>query len=96
LNIKADQLVEFESVYKEIFADLRPNRFSKLYTSVDLIRKIIFISWLISLQTVTMKVTVGVYSALQLAYCITLVAIRPFQAVKDNFVVFLNELFYLF
>ena len=79
---------------KEFFSGFKTNRVSKLYPTLLLSRRALFVALLVfggSLNNFTLLCPMII---IQLAYLINLVVIKPFKQVKDNVIEITNEWYY--
>ena len=79
---------------KELLGGQRHSRCSRLYSTVLLTRRAIFVILLIfgsSLNNISLVVPMII---IQLIYMLYLVIVRPFKLVKDNLIEITNECFY--
>ena len=79
----------------ELFSGLKPERKFKLYSWVFMIKKIIFVSFLITLSIVSSRILIGILSTLQLVYLIYVSILRPFKETKWNIIEILNEIYFI-
>ena len=80
--------------FKEFFSDLKDKSVPRLYSTIILIRRAIFVIYLImgnSFNSIGLVVPLVVF---QLLYFVNLVIIRPFKAAMDNVLELTNEIFY--
>ena len=91
--------------FMEFFADLRNAKIARLYMTLLLTRRIVFVSFVIFLpnapRELTYTVLLGkVYSIIvhlvsQIGYILALLLLRPFDSVVNNIIEMVNELFLL-
>ena len=79
----------------ELFSGLKPERKFKLYSWVFMIKKAIFVSFLITLSIVSSRILIGILSTLQLGYLIYVSVLRPFKETKWNIIEILNEIYFI-
>ena len=80
----------------EIFRGVKMQKISKFYIAILLIRRIIFITLLITLVFLQPWIVISTLSLLQLWYLIFLIAVRPFESKKNNIIEISNEIFFIF
>ena len=80
----------------EIFRGIKMQKMSKLYVTILLIRRVIFIAFLITLVFLQPWIVISILSLLQLWYLILLIAVRPFESKKNNIIEISNEIFFIF
>ena len=82
------------SVFDEFYAGIKESRFKKLYTPLLLLRRIVFVTWLVFSRSFTnIFITLGMFSA-QILYMVSLLKLRPYKDAKDNLIECINEVFY--
>ena len=86
---------DYHNKLGEFFIGMNMTKRSKLYLIISLIRRVIFVSVLVCLTSVSSYVILGILSGIQLIYLICTIAFRPYILVKWNVIEFTNELYYL-
>ena len=81
---------------EEFFRGLQFDGKHKFYTTVLLLRRLIFIVLLITWVSISSKVLVAILSFIQVGYVIYLSYIRPYKDLKGNVIQILNEFYFLF
>ena len=92
LNIKS-KWAKF-SVFNGFYSGIKDKKFQRLYTPLLLLRRIVFISWLIIFRSFTNTFIVLGLFIVQLSYMVSLFSLRPYKGVKDNLIEWINEIFY--
>ena len=83
------------SKFEEFFSGIKERRSSRLYIIVLLFRRIIFVSVLICLISMTtIQIVIASLSIVQLVYVSYLIILRPYDSVKTNLIDIINELFF--
>ena len=78
----------------ELFSGQKMQKKTKLYTSILLLRRMIFIILLLSLVSVRSWIVITILSLLQLWYLITIIIIRPFIKIRNNMIEIINEIYF--
>ena len=78
----------------ELFSGQKMQKKTKLYTSILLLRRMIFVILLLSLVSVRSWIVITILSLLQLWYLITIIIIRPFIKIRNNMVEIINEIYF--
>ena len=81
---------------EEFFRWLQFEGKHKFYTTVLLLRRLVFIVLLITLVSISSRVLVAILSFIQVGYVIYLSYIRPYKNSKENLIEILNEFYFLF
>ena len=79
---------------KEFFSGIKDEKYSRLYPTLMLIRRLIFIVWLILGKSLSSIILICPMIVVQVAYLVNLVFIKPYKLVKDNIIEITNEWFY--
>ena len=80
----------------EIYNGVKTNQKNKLYVSILLIRRALFIILLFTLASIQSWLMISILSVIQFWYLTYIVLIRPFESKKDNMIEIINETFFLF
>ena len=75
----------------EFYYKLKDTKRARIYTSLFLAKRLIFVSWLAFFQFLPVFVKVLVMLIVQIAYSIVALIIRPFSHVRNNIVEIINE-----
>ena len=78
----------------EIFSGVKMEKKSKLYVSILLIRRAIFVILLITLQSIQSWILVTTIGILQIWYLIYIIILRPFEEKRNNIIEIVNEIFF--
>ena len=68
----------------------------KFYTTVLLLRRLIFVVLLITWVSISSRVLVAILSFIQVGYVVYLSYTRPYKNLKENLIEILNEFYFLF
>ena len=82
------------SKFEEFFVGFRPNILSRLYISVTLIRRIIYVALLITLVSRAEITIICIIAFAQFCFTIYLICLRPFTEIVANIISILGEIFY--
>ena len=82
--------------FDEFLQDIKPGLLSKLYLSIIMIRRFLFITLWASIGFVSPIATISLMFIFQLAYVIYLIIQRPFTKLKLNLIEIITEVFLLF
>ena len=85
---------EAHSSIEEIYNGVDTKKKSKLYVSILLIRRAVFIALLITLSSIQSWLMISILSVIQFWYMTYIVLIRPFESKKDNMIEIINETFF--
>ena len=85
---------ETHSNLEEIYNGVDTKKKSKLYVSILLIRRAVFIALLITLASIHSWLMISILSVIQFWYLTYIVLIRPFESKKDNMIEIINETFF--
>ena len=77
----------------EIFSGVKMVKKSKLYVSILLMRRAIFVILLITLQSIQSWIQVSMLGILQIWYLIYIIILRPFDEKRSNIIEIVNEIF---
>ena len=78
----------------EIFNGVKMMKRSKLYVSILLIRRAIFVILLITLQSIQSWILVSMLGILHIWYLIYIIILRPFEEKRNNIIEIVNEIFF--
>ena len=78
----------------ELYAGLKITVWTRFYLELQLLRRIIFVSLLITLAPISSIAIAWAISCLQIVYLIVLIILRPFEELKDNLIEIINEVFF--
>ena len=81
---------------EEFFRGLQFDGKHKFYTTVLLLRRLIFIVLLITWTSISSRALIVIISLIQVGYVIYLSYIRPYKNLKENLIEILNEFYFLF
>ena len=81
--------------FKEFFAGLKPQKKFRLYTSIQIFRRVLFVLILIIFDTTLAETIVTIIWVLQFIYLVYAVILRPFDEIKTNIIEILNEVYIL-
>ena len=79
---------------KEFLSGIKDEKCSRLYPTLMLIRRLIFVVWLILGKSFSSIILICPMIVVQVAYIVNLVFIKPYKLVKDNIIEITNEWFY--
>ena len=79
---------------EEIFSGVKMEKKYKVYVSVLLIRRALFVTLLITLVSVQPWLLISILSFIQLWYFIYIMILRPFIEIKWNIIEIINELYF--
>ena len=79
--------------YKEFFNGMKKKFCWRLFITIWMLRRLIFVLLFIILTPISPILTIQILSFIQLAYFIILLVIRPYTEIKDNLVEIINEVF---
>ena len=79
----------------EIYHGVKTKKKNKLYVSILLIRRALFIALLFTLASIQSWLMISILSVIQFWYLTYIVLIRPFESKKDNMIEIINETFFL-
>ena len=78
----------------EIFSGVKMMKRSKLYVSILLMRRAIFVILLITLQSIQSWILVTMLGILQIIYLVYIIILRPFEEKRNNIIEIINEVFF--
>lgn len=78
----------------EYYADIKNKRWTRLYTSLLLARRLLFVFIIILLGFIGGQNVLIILLVVQVFYLVALIILRPFDEVKNNIVEITNEAFY--
>ena len=81
---------------EEFFRGLQFDGKHKFYTTMLLLRRLIFIVLLITWVSISSRTLIAILSIIQLGYVIYLSYVRPYKDSKENLIEILNEFYFLF
>ena len=81
--------------FKEFLTGVKETRMSRLYPTILLLRRFLFIGLLIFGQSLNSFELICPMIIIQLAYLVNLAIVRPYKKVRDNVIEVTNEWFYL-
>ena len=84
-----------QSKQSKLFNGIKLQRKHRLYPSTLLIRRTIFVSFLIWLVIVQSRVLIAILSLIQLFYLVYISYLRPYIETKDNIIEIMNEVYFL-
>ena len=79
----------------EIFNGIKMEKKYKIYASLIIIRKMIFVFLLIFLMFISSKLLIGILTWIEIWYIIYLFMMKPYKEAKGNIIEVLNEIFFL-
>ena len=79
---------------EEFFRGIKQNKKHKLYTTILLLRRFIFILFIIVLTMISSRFLIGVMIVVQIFYFICLLYLRPYEQIKENLIEILNEFYF--
>ena len=89
-------LKDTHSYLGEIYNGVKTKKKNKLYVSILLIRRALFIALLFTLASIQSWLMISILSVIQFWYLTYIIIIRPFESKKDNMIEIINETFFLF
>ena len=81
----------FKETFSELFEGIKDNKLSKLFTAVQMIRKVLAVAFLMSLSQLNIYVKISTFLMLNFINLLYVVFSRPMMIVKENFITILNE-----
>ena len=84
------------SVVDEFFVGIKHTKISKLYTSIQLLRKFFLIITLMFLSFTGYFIVVVVWGIIQLIFLVYIIIVRPFDSKRDMIIEIINEIFFFF
>ena len=91
---KYEAIEEKHNKIEELFSGVRMEKKSKIYVAVQLIRRAIFVTLLITLVSIKSWILISILSIIQLCYTIYVIIQRPFNFVKENVIEIVNEIYF--
>ena len=82
--------------WEEFFRGLKQNKKSKFYLTMLLLRRLVFVSLLITWVNISSRAFIVILALIQAIYIIYLSCIRPWEAIKGNIIEIMNEFYFLF
>ena len=82
------------NMFGELFDGIKDNLKSRLYVVALLIRRAVFVLFLILLSSVSIKSAISLLSGVQWVYCILIIFIRPYELTKANVIEIINEVYF--
>ena len=79
----------------EFFNGLKMQRRFKLHAFILMLRRIVFVTLLLTCNSVASRLLIGVLAFLQLIYLAYVCFMRPFWQIKDNLIEIVNEIYFL-
>ena len=79
---------------EEFFRGLQQDKKHRIYVTILLLRRIIFVSLLTTLISVPSRILIVVLVIIQTIYLIYLSYLRPYEGAKGNFIDILNEIYF--
>ena len=86
---------EKRSKFAQLFNGVSLNRKSRLYVPLLQLRRVIFVTLLISVEPVSSMLVISILVGLEVVYLGLLVFIRPFELVKCSIIEIINEMYFL-
>ena len=78
----------------ELFTDLKNSKKSKLYVAILLLRRLAYVTLLITLVSTPSRVLVSIITFIQILYAVYIVYWRPYEEVKINIIEIVNEAYF--
>ena len=79
---------------EEFFVWLQENKKSRFYVTMLLLRRLLYVTLLITLTSLSSKILIGIMILLQFIYWTYIVFIRPYKDTKSNIIEILNEAYF--
>ena len=86
---------EKRSKFAQLFNGVSLNRKSRLYVPLLQLRRVIFVTLLITVGPISSILVISILVGLEVVYLGLLVFIRPFELVKCNIIEIINEMYFL-
>ena len=80
----------------EIFSGIKMNIKHKMYVPLLLIRRALFVALLVTLNSLSSKIIIGILTPFQIIYCALIIIIRPFEETKWKMIEIINEVYFTF
>ena len=87
-------LSENHSMLGEFFEGMKPNKKSKLYSLLLILRRTLFVTVLICFSSLQNIFQIGILWIFEIIYFIIICYIRPYCNIKSNIIEILNELWF--
>ena len=84
------------NLLEEFFRGIQQNKRHKLYVTLLLLRRFLFVILLITWLFISSRVLIIVLSIIQLLYTLNLSYLRPYKEIKGNLIEILNEIYFGF
>ena len=96
LSLSSYQVIENRhNKLGEFFWGLKPMKKNRIYTSISMLRRLLFVTFLITLTSLHSQILIGALTAIEVVYIIYVVFVRPFYETKDNVIEIVNEFIYI-
>ena len=96
LSLSSYQIIDKEhNKLSEFFNGFKAKKNWRIWVVILLIRRLFFISILISLSSVNSKIIIGVLAVFDVANIIFIIWMRPYEESKDNFLEIVNRFLFL-
>ena len=79
---------------EDFFVGLKPQKRFKFHSALLLIRRLIFVVFLIFFVSINSKILILVLSIFQIIYLISITILRPFKELKTNLIEIMNEVYF--
>ena len=83
------------NILEEFLDGIKMDRKFKMYSAMHLLRKIIYIAFLIALVWISSRILIGILTVFQIGYLIYVAVLRPFTELKLNVIEIMNEIYFL-
>ena len=77
-----------------MYSEIKNKHSARFYSSLLLIRRIIFVMFLISFKNIDAMMSVSIFLGLQIIYLAVIVLLRPYKSIKDNIMENINEVLF--
>ena len=95
LTFSSYKLIEGKhNMLEEFFRGLKENRKHKFYSTMQFLRRALFVILLTTWASVHSKVLIAILLSIQTAYVIYLSWVRPYVEIKGNIIEILNEIYF--
>ena len=91
-NYKIDE--NAHNKLEEFFGWLQENKKSRFYVTMLLLRRLLFVTLLITLTSISSRQLIGILMFLQFVYGAYVVYIRPYKDTKSNIIEIINEVYF--
>ena len=78
----------------DFFVGLKYQKKFKFYLPWFLIRRFIYVAFMIFLVSINSKILIGIISLFQIIYFLNIAYLRPFKEIKLNLIEIMNEIFF--